>query len=480
MKVAFDAGKTAVKLYFMEGLPTETLDDIEGIAKLAERVVDSYYANPNRPKGRQVTVTVSVSCFIPKPFTAFQWEPQDTMEMLREKQEYLKSKITNRHVRYVHHDAKVSLIEVVLARGDRRLSDALELGCREGFKFDAWDEHFDYDKWLDVFRRTGIDPAFYAYRHWGLDEVLPWDIIDCGVSKEFFKRERARAYAEQTTPNCREQCSGCGANKLGGERAVCPHVNPYPPEKPTVLPRKMIPNRQEIMAQWEKADPFLTMRIKFRKVGSLQYISHLDLQRTLARVLVRANIPMWYTQGFNPHAKVTFGLPLSLGTESECEYLDLRLDRKIPPEELRQRLNRELTEEMAVLDAYEPTSKFQDIGWASYEMELAFAGADAATAAAMQTLLTTSPLYMTKKGKAGEREIDIVPLIRNLAVTCPVPGTVRLSALLSASGDAYLNPEFLITAAKDRLGILSGDPAEESYRILRTEVFCADGVTVFR
>ncbi len=480
MKVAFDAGKTAVKLYFMEGLPTETLDDIEGIAKLAERVVDSYYANPNRPKGRQVTVTVSVSCFIPKPFTAFQWEPQDTMEMLREKQEYLKSKITNRHVRYVHHDAKVSLIEVVLARGDRRLSDALELGCREGFKFDAWDEHFDYDKWLDVFRRTGIDPAFYAYRRWGLDEVLPWDIIDCGVSKEFFKRERARAYAEQTTPNCREQCSGCGANKLGGERAVCPHVNPYPPEKPTVLPRKMIPNRQEIMAQWEKADPFLTMRIKFRKVGSLQYISHLDLQRTLARVLVRANIPMWYTQGFNPHAKVTFGLPLSLGTESECEYLDLRLDRKIPPEELRQRLNRELTEEMAVLDAYEPTSKFQDIGWASYEMELTFAGADAATAAAMQTLLTTSPLYMTKKGKAGEREIDIVPLIRNLAVTCPVPGTVRLSALLSASGDAYLNPEFLITAAKDRLGILSGDPAEESYRILRTEVFLADGVTVFR
>ena len=368
----------------------------------------------------------------------------------------------------------------MLARGDRRLSDALELGCREGFKFDAWDEHFDYDKWLDVFRRTGIDPAFYAYRHWGLDEVLPWDIIDCGVSKEFFKRERARAYAEQTTPNCREQCSGCGANKLGGERAVCPHVNPYPPEKPTVLPRKMIPNRQEIMAQWEKADPFLTMRIKFRKVGSLQYISHLDLQRTLARVLVRANIPMWYTQGFNPHAKVTFGLPLSLGTESECEYLDLRLDRKIPPEELRQRLNRELTEEMAVLDAYEPTSKFQDIGWASYEMELTFAGADEATAAAMQTLLTTSPLYMTKKGKAGEREIDIVPLIRNLAVTCPTPGTIRLSALLSASGDAYLNPEFLITAAKNRLGILSGDPAEESYRILRTEVFLADGVTVFR
>ena len=480
MKVAFDAGKTAVKLYFMEGLPTETHEDLEGIARLAEKVVESYYENPNRPKGRQVTVTVSVSCFIPKPFTAFQWEPQDTMEMLREKQEYLKSKITNRHVRYQHHDARVSLVEAVLARGDRRLSDALELGCREGFRFDAWDEYFDYDKWMDVFRRTGIDPAFYAHRSWGLDEVLPWDIIDCGVTKEFLLRERERAYAAKTTPNCREQCSGCGANRLGGERAVCPNAAKYPPEEPTVLPRRMIPDRQTIMAQWEKADPFLTMRIRFRKVGSLQYISHLDLQRTLARVLMRANIPMWYTQGFNPHAKVTFGLPLSVGTESECEYLDLRLDRKIPPAEVVARLNRELTEEMAVLDAYEPTSKFQDIGWASYEMALRFAGADEAVAESMQALFTTSPLMMTKKGKAGEREIDIVPLIRSVKVSCPAAGEIRISAKLSAGGDAYLNPEFLITAAKTRLGILSGDPAQESYSILRTEVYLADGETVFR
>lgn len=480
MKVAFDAGKTAVKLYFMEGLPTETHEDLEGIARLAEKVVESYYENPNRPKGRQVTVTVSVSCFIPKPFTAFQWEPQDTMEMLREKQEYLKSKITNRHVRYQHHDARVSLVEAVLARGDRRLSDALELGCREGFRFDAWDEYFDYDKWMDVFRRTGIDPAFYAHRRWGLDEVLPWDIIDCGVTKEFLLRERERAYAAKTTPNCREQCSGCGANRLGGERAVCPNAAKYPPEEPTVLPRRMIPDRQTIMAQWEKADPFLTMRIRFRKVGSLQYISHLDLQRTLARVLMRANIPMWYTQGFNPHAKVTFGLPLSVGTESESEYLDLRLDRRIPPAEVVARLNRELTEEMAVLDAYEPTSKFQDIGWASYKMVLRFAGANEAVAESMQALFTTSPLMMTKKGKAGEREIDIVPLIRTVKVSCPAAGEIRISAKLSAGGDAYLNPEFLITAAKTCLGILSGDPAQESYSILRTEVYLADGETVFR
>lgn len=222
VNVAFEGGKTAVKLYFMQGLPTETAEDLEGIATLASRVVHEYYQNPKRPKGRSPQVTISVSCFIPKPFTPFQWEAQDTMEMLREKQEYLGSKVTDRKVRYTHHDAKVSRVEAVLARGNRRLCDALELAAREGFCFDAWDEFFDYDKWMDVFARTGVDPAFFANRAFGLDEILPWDIIDCGVTKEFFKRERAKAYAAATTPNCREACSGCGANRLGGERTCCP------------------------------------------------------------------------------------------------------------------------------------------------------------------------------------------------------------------------------------------------------------------
>ena len=220
---AFEVGKNSVKLYFMNGLPTETYSDIEGIAEIAKHVIDEFYRTENRPKGRQVGVTVSVSCFVPKPFTPFQWEAQDTMESLAEKQEYLKTKITDRRIKYNHHDARVSRIEAVLARGDRRLADSLELACRQGFKFDAWDEFFDYDKWLAVFEKSNIDPSFYANRQIGLDEVLPWDIIDCGVTKEFFLRERAAAYEGNTTPNCREKCSGCGANKLGGERTWCPN-----------------------------------------------------------------------------------------------------------------------------------------------------------------------------------------------------------------------------------------------------------------
>jgi radical SAM-linked protein len=236
------------------------------------------------------------------------------------------------------------------------------------------------------------------------------------------------------------------------------------------------------VTQWKKLETPKTVRIKFRKVGDLQYISHLDLQRTIARVLVRAKIPMWYTQGFNPHAKVIFGIPLSVGTESECEFIDLRIDRDIPPSAVKEQLNRELTEEMQIVDAYEPKTTFMDVAWAKYEMSLKFAEADADMAQKLQALFETAPLYMTKKTKSGDKEIDIIPMIRRIKVVhnADRAGEIRISAILSAGNTEHLNPEMLIKAAKERLGILSGNPAEESYTILRTHVYQKDGVTEFR
>ncbi|MCQ2427191.1 MAG: TIGR03960 family B12-binding radical SAM protein [Clostridia bacterium] len=219
--IAFSAGKEQVKLYFMDGLPTETNEDLEGIAHLAEETVEEFYRTPGHSR-RAPTVTISVSCFVPKPFTPFQWEPQATMKELIEKNNYIGSCIKSRKVRYTHHDAKVSHIEAILALGDRKLSAALELARSEGFRFDAWDEFFDYDKWMAVFAEAGIDTAFYANRRKADDEILPWDVIDCGVTKEFLLRERNKAYAEKTTPSCREKCSGCGAACLGGKDICCP------------------------------------------------------------------------------------------------------------------------------------------------------------------------------------------------------------------------------------------------------------------
>ena len=220
--IAFRGGKSNVKLYFMDGLPTETYEDIKGIADLASKVVGEYYKMPKPERPRGVGVTISVACFVPKPFTPFQWEKQDSYKTLMEKQDYLKTCITDRKIRYTYHDAKVSFLEAVFARGDRRLAPAIALAVEEGFMFDAWDEFFDYDKWMDVFARLGIDTDFYTTRGFGLDEVLPWDIIDCGVTKEFLLRERKKAYEEKTTPSCAEHCSGCGANSLGDKNRWCP------------------------------------------------------------------------------------------------------------------------------------------------------------------------------------------------------------------------------------------------------------------
>ena len=480
VNVAFDGGKTSVKLYFMEGLPTETYEDLEGIAAMAQRVVHEYYQNPNKQKGRSPSVTISVACFVPKPFTPFQWEAQDTVETLRDKQEYLRTKITDRKVRYDHHDASTSMIEGVLARGDRRLCKALLLAHERGFRFDAWTEHFDVNAWAEVFRDSGIDPAFYANRRRDKSEILPWDIIDVGVTKEFLHREREKAYEAATTPNCAEKCSGCGANKLGGVSPYCPGCQNFeasaknavaPTEKFDALVKKF---------DFPPLETPKTMRIKFRKTGSLQYISHLDLHRTFNRVLVRAGIPLWYTQGFNPHAKMVFALPLSVGTESECEYLDVRVERDISAEEMMRRLNEQLTDELRVLDVYEAREKLTAVQWASYHYEIAPAG-DAEKRFEEIRALFRSPVVMKKKTKSGEKELDIMPLVRSLSVSFdPEKGRIEMEALLSAAGESYLNPEYLMTAVKDKTGFLSGDLSKESYRIVRTDMYLEDGKTSFR
>lgn len=208
---AFSGGWTTVKLYFMIGLPTETLEDVAGIAQLGQKVVNAYYANPSKPKGKAVKVTVSASSFVPKPFTPFQWEPQDTIDTLHQKQKHLRDSITSKKINCNWHDADTSFLEGVFARGDRRLCRVLEAAQKKGCHFDGWGDFFRLSTWMECFEECGIDPAFYANRRRSFDEVLPWDHIDYGVKKEFFIEECKKAYDSATTENCREGCSHCGA-----------------------------------------------------------------------------------------------------------------------------------------------------------------------------------------------------------------------------------------------------------------------------
>ena len=213
---AFEGGWTAVKLYFMLGLPTETFDDVAGIAELAQKVVDEFYKNPNKPKGKGVQVSISVASFVPKPFTPFQWEPQDTREMLLEKQAHLLSCVKTRKVNVSYHKVDISFLEGVFARGDRRLSKVIYYAWQHGCKFDGWDDSFLFETWLEAFEQCGIDPLFYTSRKRSFEEILPWDHLDYGIRKEFLISENKKAHESVTTPHCRIKCAGCGANKLNG------------------------------------------------------------------------------------------------------------------------------------------------------------------------------------------------------------------------------------------------------------------------
>ena len=210
-RTAFSGGWSSVKLYFMLGLPTETDEDVLGIADLAEKVYQAWKETTPNPK-RGVTITVSTAWFVPKPHTAFQWEPQISMEEYQRRVKLLREHMRGRSIKYNWHDSQTSFLEAVFARGDRKVADVIEYAWRHGAKFDAWSEGFDFDRWLEAFRACGVDPAFYANRTRDKDELFPWDVTSVGVSRQFLWRERERAYEAVITPDCRAKCSGCGAN----------------------------------------------------------------------------------------------------------------------------------------------------------------------------------------------------------------------------------------------------------------------------
>lgn len=224
---AFEGGWNKVKFYFMLGLPTETEEDMRGIPELADQVAMLYYDTvPKEKRNGKCQITISTSFFVPKPFTPFQWakmyDPSEYLGRAKIVNDHVKEMHNRKSIRYNWHEAYITVLEGILARGDRKISDAILKVYENGGYFDAWSEYFDYDRWLDAFKECGIDPDFYTKRERSLDEIFPWDFIDIGVSKDFMIREWKNALAESVTPNCRMRCSACGAKQFGG--GVC-HEN---------------------------------------------------------------------------------------------------------------------------------------------------------------------------------------------------------------------------------------------------------------
>ena len=332
-RAVYSAGWRLIKLYFMIGLPTENSEDIQGIIDISREV-----KRQGKWAGNGGDVNVSVSSFVPKPHTPFQWEPQISEEEIVDKQRFLRTELKKKKLIMKWQDASLSGLEGVFARGDRRLSrlliEAHALGCR----FDGWWEHFDRLKWLQAFENAGVEPTFY-HRRRELDELLPWDHIDCGVRRDFLLAEREAAIVGASTPDCRAgECTGCGVCDFDTIKLRLNEPVPFGTYACEITPPQAIELAQRI-------------RIRFSKLGRMRFLSHLEMLTLFIRAVGRARIPMRYSQGFHPHPKFSFATALSVGIESYAEYMDFEVDAGFSAEALQDALNKSLPEGVKVVEA---------------------------------------------------------------------------------------------------------------------------------
>jgi radical SAM family uncharacterized protein/radical SAM-linked protein len=399
----FDAGWNLIKLYFMTGLPGEREEDLQGIVSLSQRLA----CQGGRGK-RRGNVNVSISTFVPKPHTPFQWEPQLALEEVEARQRFLKERLKGRGLRLKWHDARMSLLEGVFARGDRRLGEVLlkahELGCR----FDGWTEHLKWQEWQQAFAANGLDPSWYACRERGSAETLPWGHLHCGVDAEYLKAEREKAGEGLITPDCREgECLECGACE--GRVRMTLSADAF--LVPLVSTREAVRKRP-----WVKK-----IRSRFIKIGEARFLGHLEMVDVFVRAARRAAIPMQFSEGFHPLPRISFTNPLPVGTESLAEYMDLDLGRYMKADEFQDRLNRELPAGLRIIHCTEmalkgralPTVFVADRFLISLEhIERMFS--EQAVEERLQQARDQRELVLIQEKKSGQRQVDVLPFIEKL------------------------------------------------------------------
>ena len=327
---AFELGWRVIKLYFMIGLPTETEEDLDAMVDLVKRL--------RRQKGRKGQINVSVATFIPKAHTPFQWAPQISLAESREKIDRLRRQFKMPGVKFKWQDPKVSLIEGVFARGDRRLSGLLEAAHASGCQFDGWSDHFDLDLWREAFNRTGIDPDFYTTRNRDLCDPLPWDHLDMQITKEFLQSEWRRALCAETVTDCREadchQCGSCDFSQIEPHTYSNLHFDHLPGESGEI----------DAPAAYRK------LRVTYSKTGPAKYFGHLELKNLILRAVRRAGIQLKFSEGFHPQPKVSFQDALPIGLESEAEHAVLQVATSVDSQSVVERLNSQLPPGVFILN----------------------------------------------------------------------------------------------------------------------------------
>jgi radical SAM family uncharacterized protein/radical SAM-linked protein len=441
----FKNGWSLLKLYFMIGLPEERDEDVRAIALLAKKALGT--ARRALPKGQgSATINLGASTFVPKPFTPFQWEPMIGPDETRRRQAIITAELGGRHgaIQFKPHDARAASIEGALALGDRRVGTAVLHAFRHGAKLDGWSEHFDEGRWIEAFgemeRLHGVGLDFFAYRRRRLDEVLPWDRIDCGVTKPYLQKQLAAARAGAEVVDCvLAPCTVCGACDYDLVKNRIYEAKDYVPEPPRP-PRAPEP---EVRTH---------VRLRYGKTGRLVAISHLETMHAILRALRRAGLPMAYSQGYHPKPKVAFGPALPVGVESRCEYLDLELVGLHDASEIAARVAAKLPAGLEVYEARALDPRAESIsasqravhyvvefphGWEDAGLEARIA---AFTGSAQALVRRATPPKGGSRGRGEKialgkaREIDLKDMVTHLALEGP--GRVTFSLKADPSGSA--------------------------------------------
>lgn len=448
----FSAGWRLIKLYFMIGLPGETDEDLFGIVDLGKKVKEQ-----GRIAGRGGEVNVAVSTFVPKPHTPFQWEPQIDFATIRERQELLRGELKKRRVNFKWQDARLSFMEGVFARGDRRLGKVLVAAQRLGCRFDGWGEHFDWEKWQQAFVEAGIDPVFY-HRRRGLDEILPWDHLECGVDKEYLRRELENSSAGHYTPDCRTgQCSGCGVCDFQELKMRLNTPDFVETHDHASLQAQTPPQLQEAPAR---------IRLRFAKTGRMALLSHLELITLFSRSVIRAGIPIRYSQGFHPHPKFSFATALSVGVESCAEYMDMEIAAGFPAASVLSSLNQVLPEGMEILEAAEIPSRSPSLSViiisVRYRVTLP-AGMQLDLPSLAERFLDKESVIQTREKKGKTSEFDLRKELVDLKVADNSLEMVtgRGKPLEFVAAITGLAPEALAGCRIEKLGVVFTDKEDQ-------------------
>ena len=453
----FRRGVKSLKMYFMIGIPTEVEEDLQGIIDLAKKARDI-----GRKYGKGMRdITVSASTFVPKSHTPFQWFAQTPVEGIKEKIDFLKMGLKRIKVNFKWHKLEMSLLEAVFSRGDRRLGKVIEAAWNAGCRFDSWTERLNFQKWKEAFKEYGIDPNLYASKEFSLEDVLPWEHLDTGITKDFLIKEYKRAISNRIIPDCRYgSCPNCGVcdmeavrgNKEYGIRPIAKR-----PEGKTDIRHQTADCRlgnkglkSDVWSLKSKASSLhpIKVRIKYSKTGNMRMLSQLEVMTTFFRAFRRASVPTAFSEGFHPHPKISFAPALPVGIESICEYMDVELTRMVNIYDFKQELNALLPSGLEISDIREIPVNSPSLNSIIrfYAYEIRFNDIDLVYLHERLDSLQAGELWMQRiverDGKKITREINVRPFIEDVRWT----GDDILFLLLKTRGIECCRPSDVMSA----------------------------------